>query len=448
MENFRTPTPGGGQLSKKQEIGSKEIQYETIINQQSKQLEIMEKMCAELKNEIALLKAQNHNLKTSNNNINLINENKNDEMYVTDEEELARETDWILKKRPSKKRKAELSPDVLEPSTSKSSMKTTSYQQGNYSRPPPIMVSGECEYQKIFSIAKNEAKKEFTVKLLNNNIFKINTADPDDYRNITKIFSNQKLSWYTYENKQSRPIKVMAKNLHHTNDPKAIISDLQEKGFKAINAVNKLKWKTKEPLDMFLLTFDATENIKKIYEIKSILHSIVVIEAVKQSKLIPQCKSCQSYGHTQNYCGKHPRCVKCAGKHKTIECQKPVQQQPKCCNCGEAHPANYRRCEVAKELQKIRDLRTTSKKSDRPFVKNLLDQAPNNLQKIPIKQIAERKFPTNIGPTYSQVVKESTGSEDTNILQQILEKLTKQNEFTIALEKRLLRLEKAIHQAK
>jgi hypothetical protein len=34
--------------------------------------------------------------------------------------------------------------------------------------------------------------------------------------------------------------------------------------------VNILKWNTKEPLPVFMLTFEGTENIKKIYEITAI----------------------------------------------------------------------------------------------------------------------------------------------------------------------------------
>ena len=68
----------------------------------------------------------------------------------------------------------------------------------------------------------------------------------------------------------------------------------------------------------------------------------------KGSKLIPQCKKCQAFEHTQKFCAKELRCVKCAGKHLTRECHKAEYQNPKCVNCGEGNPANYRGCIVAK----------------------------------------------------------------------------------------------------
>ncbi|KAG8236355.1 hypothetical protein J437_LFUL016778 [Ladona fulva] len=37
-------------------------------------------------------------------------------------------------------------------------------------------------------------------------------------------------------------------------------------------------------------------------------------------------------------------CVKCGGPHPTTECKKDKVDQPRCYNCHESHPANYRGC--------------------------------------------------------------------------------------------------------
>lgn len=82
------------------------------------------------------------------------------------------------------------------------------------------------------------------------------------------------------------------------------------------------------------------------------MKTVVKIEPIKPSKLIPQCKSYQGFQHTKNYCCNPPKCVKCAGNHSTTECEKPENEIPKCCNCGENHPASYRGCSVFKTLKK------------------------------------------------------------------------------------------------
>ena len=63
----------------------------------------------------------------------------------------------------------------------------------------------------------------------------------------------------------------MARNLYQSCNPGSTVSDLHARGYKIIHAVNKLKWRNKEPLDMFVLTFSADGNTNRIYEITSIL---------------------------------------------------------------------------------------------------------------------------------------------------------------------------------
>jgi hypothetical protein len=72
-------------------------------------------------------------------------------------------------------------------------------------------------------------------------------------------------------------------------------------------------------------------------------------------KAIHVLRNCNLNFHTYENKQTRPRCVKCAGRHLTIECQKLETQNPKCVNFGEGHPANYRGCIVAKELQKIKN---------------------------------------------------------------------------------------------
>jgi hypothetical protein len=134
-----------------------------------------------------------------------------------------------------------------------------------------------------------------------------------------------------------------------------ILRSLNDQGLQALNATPKLKWKTKEPLDMFIVSFHRNTDINKFFIIKTICRAAVTIEPVRISELILQCKICQPFGHTRNYCNKTPKCVKCAGPHLTSEHDKPQMAQRKCCHCGNNHAATYRGCEVVKALQKLID---------------------------------------------------------------------------------------------
>lgn len=82
---------------------------------------------------------------------------------------------------------------------------------------------------------------------------------------------------------------------------------------------------------------------------------VVKVEPLhKTFNLIPQCKRCQAFGHTQKYCMRDFIYVKCAGKHPTNRCPSSKDQKAKCANCRGEHLASYRGCIVAKEQKKKR----------------------------------------------------------------------------------------------
>lgn len=76
----------------------------------------------------------------------------------------------------------------------------------------------------------------------------------------------------------------------------------------------------------------------------------VKIEPPLKKKEIVQCKRCQRYGHTQKYCNRQYKCVKCAGTHPTVEYKKSVETPPTRHLCSGHHTANYKGCPCYKEL--------------------------------------------------------------------------------------------------
>lgn len=362
--------------------------------------------------------------------------------YLTDEEELCRETNWIVQKNKKfKKRKASASPPVSPQSINElrtgrvPEAKVIAPNKSNVvldktiipkRKPPPVILSNVKNYNEFKQILQTQ-DFNFKTNLMNNEQLKVNVESEQDYRKLTKLMNDNKLDWHTYENKQTRPIRVMARDLHPSCDPEDIKTDLLNKGFKIISVVNRIKkYKTEgkeyiTPLPLFMLTFENTENIKKIYDISYICHMKVKIEALKLNKFIPQCKRCQRYGHTQKYCQHEPICVKCAGKHLTSDCRKSQNDPPKCFNCAEAHPANYRGCLIAKELQKRRNNLNKTK----------------DTQKSQVKTVPSKKISNNV--SFSDVVKanHSEGEEKSNImqlLQEILNRLDKCSERLDKLE--------------
>lgn len=348
--------------------------------------------------------------------------------YHTDEEELEKETEWkTVEKRRNKKRKAS-SPPLSSPNDDN---KITTVKTNHQKQPPPIFVSDLkscksliCNLNKITT--ENES---FIGKSTGSNSLKINAKNEASYREIRDYLKKNNNVFHTYENKSSRPIRVVAKGLSHTWTPEDVEDYLRGMNYKIENVTPKLSWKDKKPLNMFILSFSNNENINNIAKIKYILQQSVEIVPLKGTKLIAQCKNCQEFGHTRNFCGKNPRCVKCAGDHLTAECIKPKESTPKCVNCDGEHPASYRGCIIAKELQKIRNKKNTKTQQERKEHKKSVQE--NKHEKNEGGNIAEKINSNQEIPITKTEKHKNIDVINENILQQLLKEM---NEFQNSLK--------------
>lgn len=223
----------------------------------------------------------------------------------------------------------------------------------NKPKPPPIYIQNVTNYPlMVDSILTVLLETEFICKTQLNNTVKVNTSSTEAYRELVRFLRQQDISHYTYQLRNERAYRVVIKNLHHSAGIDDIKDELENKGFQIRNITNIKSWKNKEPLPMFFVDQEPNENNKKIYELKYLLNTKIIVEPPRNKKQIPQCLRCQDYGHTRAYCNKPFNCVKCAGNHKTSECQKTKTTPAKCVHCSGPHPANYKGCQAYRELQK------------------------------------------------------------------------------------------------
>lgn len=107
------------------------------------------------------------------------------------------------------------------------------------------------------------------------------------------------------------------------------------------------------PLPLFFVDLTPNDNNHEIFKLSSLLNTTIKVEIpYKSKKGPPQCHQCQNYGHTKNYCGCDPRCVKCGENHDSEDCIKDKNSPPKCALCQGAHTANFKGCPVFKSLSK------------------------------------------------------------------------------------------------
>lgn len=140
----------------------------------------------------------------------------------------------------------------------------------------------------------------------------------------------------------------------------------------------------------------------------------------KNNNLIPQCKRCQAFGHTQSYCRRDYACVKCAGKHATEKCTLKKDQKPKCVN-RDHHVTNYKGCPIAKDQQERRNksLITRRQRSNRTSPDDKNDK--NNIQGSNTKKSDVKTEQELLNKSYADIIKnrrkeENDTSRDISVL--------------------------------
>lgn len=235
---------------------------------------------------------------------------------------------------------------------------------------PPIFVSGVQNINTLINCTTTlDSETNPVFQTLASGEVKINCPDINSYREVTtKLLEFQKnkrhdlygIGFHTYRCKNEKPYQVVIRGLHPSTNIDEIKQELSLTGHEARDIINiiikrKIPIKTangaekkykavQTPLPLFYVNLSPKENNKCIYETTHLLHTKVKIEAPRKKKEIPQCKTCQQFGHTRNLCAKSPKCVKCGENHLTSMCKKSKEAPCKCANCGGEHTANWKGC--------------------------------------------------------------------------------------------------------
>lgn len=220
-------------------------------------------------------------------------------------------------------------------------------------KPPPIILYGIEDINKLSDLINTVANKDdYLLKIVNKNQLRINPLDLEVYKKIISLVRENGLIGHTFNRRDQRCCRLVIKKLHHSTPHIAIIEEFEKTGNKIQGEIINVKYgPEKLPTSTFFVNLETGPNNNAAKSIKSINNQIVIIEEPKKRNTIPQCQRCQQYGHSKNYCMRPYRCVKCAQSHKTSECPKKDRNSPATCAlCEGAHPANYRGCEVYKEI--------------------------------------------------------------------------------------------------
>lgn len=259
-------------------------------------------------------------------------------------------------------------------------------------KPPPLMLYGIKDVTKLKDLIEEVLNiTQFSFKIVTKNQLRVTADSIEAYKNLMVLVREKKLIGHTFTPKDERPYRIVIKNLHPSTPMEAIKQAIESTGnIVKGEIINARHGQTKAPLSTWFVNIEPGPNNSEIKNLKYIYHTCVNIEDPKRKKTIPQCKRCQQYGHTKNYCMRPYRCVKCAENHNTLECPKTKDEPAKCALCLGEHAASYKGCKVFQEIQKRK---SNSRVQTRPWI-----------------QMEEKDFPT-IGNRPTLPEKPSTNTE-------------------------------------
>lgn len=263
--------------------------------------------------------------------------------------------------------------------TESASQQTAAAKEKKIKIPPIYMHNADkLKYQEIISDLKDKAKNEFTTVIRNKQL-RINLSSVEDYRVKTRHYSDSALSYHTFKNPENNNLSVIIRNVPVSLTEDEIKNELITLKY-PVQKVARFYNKDRYPIPICAVDLSDTKEGKEIFNLTNLNYCIVEVEIRRKSKEIPQCKKCQLYGHTRNYCQSQDRCVKCTGHHLYTQCPKRPEEDPQCVNCLEKHPENYKGCSYYLKISKKPPFNTSIRTPDKLYseaTKRRLENVPN-----------------------------------------------------------------------
>ncbi|GBM91364.1 Nucleic-acid-binding protein from transposon X-element [Araneus ventricosus] len=182
----------------------------------------------------------------------------------------------------------------------------------------------------------------------------IKTNSLENREGIINLLKKNGKEFILSESNEDRPLKVVIKYLPVDQDKDVLKSILEENGFKILRIGQLKNYRLKTPYPYFLVDVIKTPNHLNIYNIKTINHLKVKVESYRKKNRATICFKCSGFHHSAKNCECLPKCIKCAGRHETRNCEiKTVIENPICITCnGEGHLASWRGCPKFPKINK------------------------------------------------------------------------------------------------
>lgn len=219
-------------------------------------------------------------------------------------------------------------------------------------KPPPIFINGTDIKGTIDILIANGINKELFTIYVNKTNLTVITKCINAYTTIKNTLKG-KTEFYTYTQKDNKPITILLKNIAGNFTEKYISDEITDLQLNQVNIIKikQLPMKSTQERKHFIVQLTPESILKNLTQVNRLCCQGIRWERLRKPKII-QCTRCQRVGHTASTCEMNYRCVKCGESHPKDECtiqNTDDKSKLKCANCKQfGHPANYQGCTYLK----------------------------------------------------------------------------------------------------
>lgn len=201
---------------------------------------------------------------------------------------------------------------------------------------PPITII-KTKIENIHELCKTLKISEYSIRKISIGL-KLFCKNKQDFDNICNGLAN-KFEYFTYGTKNEKPYKAILLGLDK-QDPIILKNKLIEMGLLCLDVklVSRARDGNNEQIIYVVYFQRKSTSIRELRKDFSVFDYVKVrweFQSPNRSK-VTQCYNCQMFGHGSSRCKVKTFCVKCAGNHKSAECNATIE---KCANCNGNHTA-------------------------------------------------------------------------------------------------------------
>jgi hypothetical protein len=170
-------------------------------------------------------------------------------------------------------------------------------------RPPPIVITATTNLLQLQKIIRGVVKENFKFRNTRNGT-RVLTQNLTDFAAVKSYLESRNLPYFTFYTKSLKPIKAILRHLPKDTPAQDISDGLTDASFDIISVQQKTSTRrstaegtVNRNLHLFLITLPRMAKSQEIFQLKTLCHISIRVEAYKSQSGLTQCHNCQQFGH-------------------------------------------------------------------------------------------------------------------------------------------------------